>query len=288
MNIGIIGLGLIGGSIGRAIKKKTNHVVYGLDKDEKTMIKATLVEAIDAPLDDANVKDIDILIIALYPKAIIECIKQYAPKLKDGAIIIDCGGNKREICKFMEQMHITYPNIDFIGGHPMAGREFSGFSHSTASLFEKATMLMVPIHNSIETLYKVKEFILELGFEGVVITNPTEHDEMISFTSQLAHIVSSSYIKNPLTTTHYGFSAGSFKDMTRVAKLNPEMWTEIMLDNKDYLIAQIDVLIKNLENFKKAMQENDKEELSKLLDEGRAIKEEAEKLRNEKTSQRIK
>ena len=228
------------------------------------------------------------MIIALYPKAIIECIKQYAPKLKDGAIIIDCGGNKREICKFMEQMHITYPNIDFIGGHPMAGREFSGFSHSTASLFEKATMLMVPIHNSIETLYKVKEFILELGFEGVVITNPTEHDEMISFTSQLAHIVSSSYIKNPLTTTHYGFSAGSFKDMTRVAKLNPEMWTEIMLDNKDYLIAQIDVLIKNLENFKKAMQENDKEELSKLLDEGRAIKEEAEKLRNEKTSQRIK
>ncbi|MCI7401883.1 MAG: prephenate dehydrogenase [Christensenella sp.] len=288
MNIGIIGLGLIGGSIGRAIKKKTNHVVYGLDKDEKTMIKATLVEAIDAPLDDANVKDVDILIIALYPKAIIDCIKEYAPKLKDGAIIIDCGGNKREICKFMEQMHITYPNIDFIGGHPMAGREFSGFSHSTASLFEKATMLMVPIHNSIETLYKVKEFILELGFEGVVITNPTEHDEMISFTSQLAHIVSSSYIKNPLTTTHYGFSAGSFKDMTRVAKLNPEMWTEIMLDNKDYLIAQIDVLIKNLENFKKAMQENDKEELSKLLDEGRAIKEEAEKLRNEKTSQRIK
>ena len=252
------------------------------------MIKATLVEAIDAPLDDANVKDIDILIIALYPKAIIECIKQYAPKLKDGAIIIDCGGNKREICKFMEQMHITYPNIDFIGGHPMAGREFSGFSHSTASLFEKATMLMVPIHNSIETLYKVKEFILELGFEGVVITNPKEHDEIISFTSQLAHIVSSSYIKNPLTTTHYGFSAGSFKDMTRVAKLNPKMWTEIMLDNKDYLVEQIDVLTKNLEDYKKALQENDEEKLSTLLDEGRAIKEEAEKLRNEKTSQRIK
>lgn len=288
MNIGIIGLGLIGGSIGRAIKKKTNHVVYGLDKDEKTMIKATLVEAIDYNLDDTNIKEIDILIIALYPKAIIDCIKEYAPKLKDGAIIIDCGGNKREICSFMEQMHIKYPSIEFIGGHPMAGREFSGFSHSTASLFEKATMLMVPIHNSIETLYKVKEFILELGFEGVVITNPTEHDEMISFTSQLAHIVSSSYIKNPLTTTHYGFSAGSFKDMTRVAKLNPEMWTEIMLDNKDYLVEQIDVLTKNLEDYKKALQENDEEKLSTLLDEGRAIKEEAEKLRNEKTSQRIK
>ena len=138
------------------------------------------------------------------------------------------------------------------------------------------------------TLYKVKEFILELGFEGVVITNPIEHDEMISFTSQLAHIVSSSYIKNPLTTTHYGFSAGSFKDMTRVAKLNPKMWTEIMLDNKDYLVEQIDVLTKNLEDYKKALQENDEEKLSTLLDEGRAIKEEAEKLRNEKTSQRIK
>ena len=134
----------------------------------------------------------------------------------------------------------------------------------------------------------VENTILELGFEGVVITNPTEHDEMISFTSQLAHIVSSSYIKNPLTTTHYGFSAGSFKDMTRVAKLNPKMWTEIMLDNKDYLVEQIDVLTKNLEDYKKALQENDEEKLSTLLDEGRAIKEEAEKLRNEKTAQRIK
>ena len=170
----------------------------------------------------------------------------------------------------------------------MAGREFSGFSHSQASLFEKSTMLIVPIKTPIDALVTMKEFAQSIGCEGIVITTPEEHDEMISFTSQLAHIVSSSYIKNPLATTHYGFSAGSFRDMTRVARLNPQMWSELMLENSDYLVEQIEVLQKNLQDYKEALQKNDKEQLEKLLDEGRAIKEEVEYLRAKKLQERIK
>ena len=288
MNIGIIGLGLIGGSLGRAISTKTSHKVYGLALHEATMQKAELCNAIQARLTKDNAKELDMLIITLYPRAIEESLEEWAPYLKKGCIVIDCGGTKRSICDKMMQMHKKYPDLIFVGGHPMAGREFSGFSHSQASLFEKATMLIVPIKTPLEALVQIKELALEIGFEGLVITTANEHDEMISFTSQLAHIVSSSYIKNPLATTHYGFSAGSFRDMTRVARLNPQMWSELMLENRDYLVPQIENLQENLEAFKKALDNNDKETLEKLLDDGRIAKEEVESLRAKKLQERIK
>ena len=205
MNIGIIGLGLIGGSLGRAISTKTSHKVYGLALHDSTMIKAELCGAIQERLTKDNAKELDMLIITLYPRAIEESLEEWAPLLKKGCIVIDCGGTKRSICEKMKHLHYLYPDLIFAGGHPMAGREFSGFSHSQASLFEKATMLIVPIKTPLDALVKIKEFALELGFEGLVITTAQEHDEMISFTSQLAHIVSSSYIKNPLATTLSGF-----------------------------------------------------------------------------------
>lgn len=288
MNIGVIGLGLIGGSFCRAIKRKTDHKVYGMDLSESTMMKANLVEAIDETLSIDNANKLDMLIIALYPQATIDCLNKFVPYLKDGAVVLDCSGNKRKVCEHMELLSKEYANIQFMGGHPMAGKEFSGFSHSSHALFEKASMLLVPIHNDIETLVKIKSLMIELGFEGVVITNSKEHDEMISYTSQLAHIVSSSYVNNPLVNEHYGFSAGSFKDMTRVAKLNPEMWTELMLDNKDYLVPQIELLIKNLEEFAKVLENKDEEGLTKLLDAGRILKEDIEKRRSQKTQERMK
>ena len=287
MNIGIIGLGLIGGSLGRAISSKTSHKVYGLALHESTMQKAELCGAIKERLTKDNAKELDILITTLYPRAIEESLQEWAPYLKKGCIVIDCGGTKRSICKKMKDLHYLYPDLIFVGGHPMAGREFSGFSHSQASLFEKATMLIVPIKTPLEALVTIKKLALEIGFEGLVITTAQEHDEMISFTSQLAHIVSSAYIKNPLATTHYGFSAGSFRDMTRVAKLNPQMWSELMLENRDYLVPQIENLQENLEAFKKALDNNDKDTLEKLLDEGRIAKEEVESLRAKKLQERI-
>ena len=287
MNIGIIGLGLIGGSFGRAISTKTDNKVYGLALHESTMQKAELCKAIHARLTKENAKELDMLIITLYPQAIQEALDEWVPYLKKGCIVVDCGGTKRDICKKMLQMHKDFPDIIFMGGHPMAGREFSGFSHSQASLFEKATFLIVPMKTPIEILVKIRDFAKEIGFEGLVITTAQEHDEMISFTSQLAHIVSSSYVKNPLATTHYGFSAGSFRDMTRVAKLNPQMWSELMLENRDYLVPQIENLQENLEAFKKALDNNDKETLEKLLDDGRIAKEEVESLRAKKLQERI-
>ena len=287
MNIGIIGLGLIGGSLGRAISSKTDNKVYGLALHESTMQKAELCKAIHARLTKENAKELDMLIITLYPQAIQEALDEWVPYLKKGCIVVDCGGTKRDICKKMLQMHKDFPDIIFMGGHPMAGREFSGFSHSQASLFEKSTMLIVPIKTPIEALVKMKEFAQSIGFEGLVITTPEEHDEMISFTSQLAHIVSSSYIKNPLATTHYGFSAGSFRDMTRVARLNPQMWTELMFNNSDYLVEQISVIIKNLEDYKDALANKDEEKLTRLLQEGSDIKEKVEAMRAQMLSKKV-
>ena len=288
MNIGIIGLGLIGGSLGRAISSRTSHKVYGLALHEETMQKAELCKAIHHRLTKDNAKDLDMLIITLYPREIEKAIDEWAPYLKKGCIVLDCGGTKRSIMEKMRDARHLYEGIYFVGGHPMAGREFSGFSHSQASLFDKATFLIVPNKAPIDILVKIKDFAKEIGFEGLVITTAQEHDEMISFTSQLAHIVSSAYVKNPLATTHYGFSAGSFRDMTRVARLNPQMWSELMLENRDYLVEQIEVLQKNLQDYKEALQNNDKEQLEKLLDEGRVIKEEVESLRAKKLQERIK
>ena len=288
MNIGIIGLGLIGGSFGRAITSRTSHTVYGLALHEETMQKAELCKAIHHRLTKENAKELDMLIITLYPREIEKAIDEWAPYLKKGCIVIDCGGTKRSIMEKMRDARHMYEGIYFVGGHPMAGREFSGFSHSQASLYDKATFLIVPNKAPIEVLVKIRDFAKEIGFEGLVITTAQEHDEMISFTSQLAHIVSSAYVKNPLATTHYGFSAGSFRDMTRVARLNPQMWSELMLENRDYLVEQIEVLQKNLQDYKEALQNNDKEQLEKLLDEGRVIKEEVEYLRAKKLQERIK
>ena len=288
MNIGIIGLGLIGGSLGRAISAKTNHQVYGVALHEETMQKAELCKAIHHRLTKENAKELDMLIITLYPREIEKAMEEWAPYLKKGCIVLDCGGTKRSICEKMRDLRHLYGDLYFVGGHPMAGREFSGFSHSQASLFEKATFLIVPMKTPIEILVKIRDFAKEIGFEGLVITTAQEHDEMISFTSQLAHIVSSSYVKNPLATTHYGFSAGSFRDMTRVAKLNPQMWSELMLENRDYLVDQIEVLQKNLQDYKEALKNNDRAQLEELLDDGRKIKEEVESLRAKKLQERIK
>ena len=287
MNIGIIGLGLIGGSLGRAISSRTEHTVYGIALHESTMQKAELCKAIHKRLTKENAKELDMLIITLYPREIEKALDEWVPYLKKGCIVIDCGGTKRSICEKMNDMRKFNSDVYFVGGHPMAGREFSGFSHSQATLFDKATMLIVPIKTPIDVLMTIKKLAVDIGFEGLVITTAKEHDEMISFTSQLAHIVSSAYIKNPLSTTHYGFSAGSFRDMTRVAKLNPQMWSELMIENADYLVPQIDNLQARLEEFKIALQNKDTQELEKLLDEGRVAKEEVESLRAKKLQERI-
>jgi len=268
MNIGIVGLGLMGASFGRTILKQNKGVVWGIDLDEQVMLKAELLGAINAPLDDKNILDVDLLIFALYTGEFNKIAENYVKKLKKGATVIDFCGNKRSVVTAMRELSVRYPDINFIGGHPMAGREFSGIDHSVTTLFNKASMLFVPVKCDIFCESELKNFFLSLGFERVVITDENTHDEIISYTSQLCHIVSNAFIKSPTAEKRAGFSAGSFRDLTRVARLNPEMWAELMTDNSDNLVKELDFLIASLNEYRNALSEGKREELKQLLKDG--------------------
>ena len=268
MKIGIVGLGLIGGSFGRTLTKKTNNKVYGYDINSSVTLKAEMLNAFNEPLTEENSKELDVLIISVYAEAFKECLFKFLPFLKKGAIVMDFCGVKRSIIKVMTDASKEYKDIIFIGGHPMAGREFSGIERSTTTLYDKASIILVPVNADIFTLDFVKKFYLDLGFSNVVITTAENHDKMIAFTSQLCHIVSNAFIKNDTAKEHFGYSAGSYKDLTRVAKLNSKMWSGLMTQNGDKLSQELDELILNLQEYSKALKNNDKERLESLLEDG--------------------
>lgn len=280
MNIGIIGLGLIGGSLGRAIVKRTTNKVYGMDSDAETMLKAELLKAYDFELNDGNIGDMDIVILALPPHVACSILEEISPKLKARAIVIDCVGNKRAVVTKMKKLSLEYPEIIFLGGHPMAGREYSGVRHSTVNLFDNASMIVVPVSQDIAALQLAKDFFLELGFKNVVMTTAEEHDRIISYTSQLAHVVSSAYVLSPTAESYLGFSAGSFRDMTRVARMNPDMWTELFIENKDNLTNELNEFIANLTEYRDLISSADREALRAKLDKGNHTRIDLDKLKN--------
>ena len=282
MKVGIIGLGLIGGSLGRAIVSKTDHEVYAFDIDNKALLSGKLLSCYHHELNKENIKEMDMVFFSLYPNALENALEEYAPLLKDGAIVLDCCGNKRRVVKQMESLSKEYPSLHFLSAHPMAGREFSGVSHSTATLFDKASFILVPVKAPLKIIAFVKAFALEVGFGSVVISSADNHDKIIAFTSQLAHLVSSSYIKSPTATEFMGFSAGSFRDMTRVARLSPEMWAQLTIDNADFLTEEIDQLILSLEEYKNALKEKDIDKMKDLLADGNEKKLLSEKMRRGK------
>ena len=282
MKIGIVGLGLIGGSLGRAITKKTKDTVYAFDISEKAMATGLLLSAFKERLTNQNIGEMDIVFFSLYPNALENALNEYCPKLKDGCLVIDCCGNKRRVYNQMKDLAIKYPNLEFIGAHPMAGREFSGVSHSTATLFEKASMILVPVKARLQTTAFIKQFSLDLGFERVVISTAENHDKIIAFTSQLAHLVSSAYIKSPTASQFMGFSAGSFRDMTRVARLSPEMWSQLTVDNADFLVDEIDYIVGALNEYKTALKDRDVDKMKSLLADGNEKKLLSEKMRRGK------
>lgn len=277
MNIAIVGLGLIGGSLAKAFKETGEHKIFGTDKDKSVVFKAKLVEAIDEPLTDENIGDCDIVITAIYPSDTVNYIIKNAPLFKKGALVFDTCGVKESVCKPIWEACSDF-EFTFVGGHPMAGREFSGFDYSKKNLFAGASMILVPYDcTNISFLETLKKIWVSIGFSRIQITTPEEHDKMIAFTSQLAHVVSSAYIKSPTATHHRGFSAGSYKDMTRVAKLNEAMWTELFLSNKKALANEIDELIRRLSEYSSAIKSGDEAALFNLLKEGKEAKASAEK-----------
>lgn len=270
--IAVVGLGLMGGSMAKAIKTRTDYKVLGLDINEETMQLAFLSGAIDEKLTKDNIKDVDLLMIAIMPHALIDWIVEHAPYFNKKMILVDLCGVKRIVYDAVSPVARKYGFL-YVGGHPMAGKEVAGFTNARADLYEGASMLLCPDDTcDIIHLDWLKQFYLSLGFRQVVFTNPEEHDSIISFTSQLAHAVSSAYIKSPTSRKRMGFTAGSYKDMTRVARLNPNMWTELFMADADHLTRELDVIIKALQEYRDAIASGDEEELHRLLAEGNELK----------------
>ena len=273
MTVGIVGLGLIGGSLARSIKVHTDFEVLGMDINPQTMLQANLLGAIDGTLTEDNLARCDVVLVALYPAAIVTWITEHQDAFRPGAWVIDCGGVKEAVCTPLNALAQGKP-WHYCGGHPMAGREFSGFRYAKDDLFDRASMILTPPRDAgPKVLTWLKDFFLTIGFRRVQFTTPREHDEMIAYTSQLAHVVSSAYVKCPLAQKHRGFSAGSFADMTRVAKLNEDMWTELFFDNRDALLLEINGLIDRLAAYRDALATGDHQAMKQLLREGREIKE---------------
>lgn len=273
MKIGIIGLGLIGGSMAMSIRRHTEHTVFGYDIDPQVMLRAKAVEAIHDELTDDMLPGCDVVLVCLFPQLCADWIIAHADAFGRGALVIDCAGVKRWVCDRVVPV-AAGRRWTYIGGHPMAGREFSGFAAARANLFENASMLLCPpAEATIEAREMAKAFFLEAGFKLVRFTTPEAHDQMIAYTSQLAHIVSGAYVKNPLAASHKGFSAGSFLDMTRVARMNEVMWTELFLENADLLLPALDDLILRLNEYRDALASGDPEKLLPVLREGREKKE---------------
>ncbi len=274
MNIAVVGLGLIGGSMAKTIQKNMpQHTVLGMDTNPQVMMTARLLEAIDADLTPERLAICDMVLIATWPKTAIDYVTEHAHLIRKGATVIDLCGVKRAVCEPL--FKVAQKNgFLFVGGHPMAGIEYSGFDHATASLFQNASMILTPPPGiTIEALVELKYFFRELGFGKVVMTTPEDHDRVISYTSQLAHIVSSAYVKSPEAMEHHGFSAGSFKDMTRVARLNPQMWTELFMLNRESLTGELDALIAHLNEYREALINADAQTLQTLLQQGTERKE---------------
>lgn len=273
MTIGIVGLGLIGGSLAKAFKFNTNYTVLACDIDEVSYKRAVLVNAVDGKLSDENIDQCDFLFVALYPKAAVEYMEKNAHLIKHGAVVIDCCGVKECVCPPLFELAEKH-GFHYVGGHPMAGRQFSGFRYAQENLFDGACMILVPRPcEDIVLLENVKKCLTKAGFRHVTVTTAEKHDEIIAYTSQLAHVVSNAYVKSPRAEAHKGFSAGSYKDLTRVAKLSENMWTELFLENRGNLVSELDFIIDSLTEYRDALVENDAGRLCALLREGRERKE---------------
>ena len=272
MNVGIVGLGLIGGSMAKSIKARTAHTVYGIARSEETLMMARMCGAIDAPLTDENLSQCDLILLAIRPGAAIEWTRRHADRIAKSAILVDLCGVKRVVVEALAPIAEEH-GFSYIGGHPMAGKERGGFTSSTEDLYVGASMILTPDKRTdMQLLELLKSFFLDIGFASLTFSTPEEHDRIIAYTSQLAHIVSSAYVKSPEAQRRRGFSAGSFRDMTRVARLDEDMWTELFLDDADYLTGELKVLIGHLTEYLDVLEVRDAQKLHDLLKDGREKK----------------
>ena len=275
MRVGILGLGLIGGSLARAYALE-GHTVLACEKDESILSFAMLAGAVHGKLDESTIPFCDLILLAIYPGGSAFWLEQHAHLLSPTTLVLDCCGIKREICQRCFPLAQKY-GFTFVGGHPMAGSQFSGFKYSRANLFSGQPMVLVPpVFDNIQLLHRVKEMLKPCDFGSFSVTTAEEHDKMIAFTSQMPHIVSNAYIKSPTAQNHKGFSAGSYRDLTRVAWLNPQMWAELFMENKENVLQELDFYIQSLTAYRDAIAFDDMPHLISLLEEGKKRKEEVD------------
>lgn len=273
MNIAVVGLGLIGGSFCKALKKNTFHRILGIDTNKETIAKALECGAIDEEITPEQLSEANLTIICLYPEAIVEFVKKNASHFKKGGIVIDSCGVKEYIVNECTPV-LDENGVIFVGTHPMAGREFSGFEYSTDDLYNGASFIITPSENTPQIAVDLLQTLASnVGFGKAVVSTPKKHDEVIAYTSQLAHVVSNAYVKSPAMLNFDGFSAGSFQDLTRVAKLNEYMWSELFMCNKEALLKEINCILDSITEYRDAIERSDLETLISILRDGRVLKE---------------
>jgi len=278
MKIGIVGLGLIGGSMAKAYRAYSEETgneikIYACNRSRSILDFAIMSGVVDSELDAVSIPKCDIIFVSLYPEASIKYMEENSHLFASHTVVMDLCGTKKQICAVGFDLARNH-GFTFVGGHPMAGTHNSGYKYSKANMFRGAPMVIVPpVFDDIELLDKVKKMLLPAGFGKFSVTNAADHDRIIAFTSQLAHVVSNAYVKSPTATVHKGFSAGSYKDMTRVAWLNEVMWTELFFENKEPLLFELDSIINSLTEYKSALERGDKEKMQSLLRDGRLAKE---------------
>lgn len=275
MKVGILGLGLIGGSMARAFSK-AGHAVFAADTDETILSFAQLSGAVSAELNGSNIGLCELLLLAIYPEGSARWLERNAHLVSADALVMDLCGIKEEICRRCFPLAQRY-GFTFVGGHPMAGSHFSGFKYSRSNLFQGAPMVLVPPRfDDIMLLQRVKDALAPCNFGSFSVCTAEEHDRLIAFTSQMPHVLSNAYIKSPTALSHKGFSAGSYKDLTRVAWLNAPMWAELCMENRENMLYELDTYIASLQTYRDALAQRDMTALTALLEEGRRRKEEVD------------
>ena len=272
MNIAVVGLGIIGGSFCKAFKKYTDHHIIGINRTAETAQKAFDVGAIDEIGSPQSLEKADVIILTMYPQADIDFVQQNGKFIKKGAIVTDASGIKTALCPQLKKLSEEYGFV-FIGSHPMAGKEKNGFDVSDADLYQNASFIITPCGAEQKYVDVLADIAKSIGFGTIKISTPEEHDRMIAFTSQLPHVLACAYVLSPCCPNHNGFSAGSYRDVSRVANINSKLWSELFLENKESLVKELDILNENITKIINAIKNEDKETLIELLEEGHKVKE---------------
>ena len=267
MNIVIVGLGVVGGSFAMALKNAGYDDVHGIDTNEDTLKKAKELGIIKngSTTGEELLKKADLTIISIYPKLVIDFIKKNKDNFKSGSLITDATGIKEMFIN--EVTEILPENVDFVFGHPMAGREKKGIDFATDKVFQGANYILTPIErNKPENLDIIEKLALSIGFRRVKRITPQYHDEMIGYTSQLPHAMAVALINSDEEGRDTGsFIGDSYRDLTRIANINEDLWSELFLGNKNNLLKAINNFEIELDLIKKAIYDDDKEALKEYF-----------------------